>query len=251
MSLVYLQERGGKGHLFVTRFPGWGDVPFKLPSVKRAQQYSAALALTEDTRTPGSVILEQIFRECVVDENLAYHEHGIPAGVVDSVGRGILYLSGVSEEIVEYTENLFNTYRHQVNTMIPSMKRIVCSVFGSYTFNDVDELDYQDMCETFIQAERALLEGGVIEEPYKFGTEQEEVGFSSEAAAQQAALEGRDPSRAMNPQKEGIFQQAERNTRMDNKARQQKKTVDHRVQKLREHRIREAKQKSHAAYRRE
>jgi len=252
MSLIYLQDRGGKGHLFVSHFPGWGDVPFKLPSVKRAQQYSAALALTENTRTPGSVILEQIFGECVVDENLAYHEHDIPAGIVDSVGRGILYLSGITEDVITYTQNLFNTYRHQVNTMIPSMERTICSVFGGYTFSNVNELDYQEMCEVFIQAEKALLDGGVIEEPYKFDLgEKEGVDFSSEGAAQQAALEGKEPSKTMTPEKARIFQEAKRNTRMDKKARRQKKEIDHRVQKIREEHLRKAKQKSHAAFRRE
>lgn len=240
MNLAYLQKQGRAGHLFIAHFPGWGDVPFKLPSVKRAQEYSAAFALGEATQVSGSVLLEQLFRECVVDEDLAYHEQNIPAGIVDSVGREILFLSGVSENIIEYTQNLFNTYRAQVQTMVPTMKRVVCSVFGGHSLKDADELDYQDLCEMFIQAERALLDGGVIEEPYRFGGgEQRQADFSEEAAAQQAALEGRDPSTAKSTEKDRIFKEAQRNTKLDK-----------RIQKIREQKLQEAKKKSAAVYRR-
>lgn len=239
MNLAYLQKQGGPGHLFVAHFPGWGDVPFKLPSVKRAQEYSAALALSEPTKTSPSILLEQLFRECVVDENLAYHEQDIPAGVVDSTAREILFLSGVSEEVVQYTQNLFGTYRAQVQTMLPTMKRVICSVFGGYTIEDVDGLDFQDLTEVFIQAERALIDGGVIEEPYKFGGGEQQAGFAEEAAAQQAALEGRDPSTIKSPEKDRIFKEARQNTK-----------ADYKIKKIREQKIREAKKKSAAAFRR-
>jgi len=240
MNLAYLQKQGGNGHLFVAEIPGWGDVPFKLPSVRRAQEYSAALALVDKTRSSGSIILEQIFRECVVDEDLAFHRQDIPAGIVDSVAKEILLLSGVSEEIVEYTQGLFQTYRTQAQTMLPTMKRVICSVFGGYTLETVGELDYQTVCENFIQAETALIDGGVIEGPFSFGDQQgQELDFTKEGAAQQAALDGRDPSVATSPEKQRIFREAKKNT-----------VLDKRIQQIKEQKLREAREKSAKKYRR-
>lgn len=166
MNLLHLQKQKGDGHLFVTSFPGWEDVPFKLPSVRRLQHYSASLALAQDIFS-AHMIWEQIFRECVVDEDLAFHREDIPAGVIESIGRLILFLSGADENAVEYTQGLYEVYRPQTMIPLTFMKRTICSAFGAYTFEALDNLDYQTVCELFIQAERLMLDGGILEEEYQ------------------------------------------------------------------------------------
>ena len=165
MRLLHLQERG-KGHLFISSFPDRGEVPFKLPSVTRARQYSAALILAE-TDADKVTFYEYIFRECVVDRDLAFDDK-IPAGIVKSVAEVILYLSGVHKDMIQYTESLFNTFRMQSNDPVLFMKRIICSVFSGYTFETLGELDYQSLAEIFINAELMMLEAGLITEPYSF-----------------------------------------------------------------------------------
>jgi hypothetical protein len=50
------------------------------------------------------------------------------------------------------------------------MKRVICSAFSGYTFKSLDELNYQQLVEIFANAERALLDTGIIQEPYSLKT---------------------------------------------------------------------------------
>lgn len=172
MRLLHLQKRGNNGHLFITSIPDWGEIPFKLPSVSRSRQYSAALVLAE-SNIDKNTFYEYIFRECVVDEKLAFDEN-MPAGIVQSIAELILYLSGIHEDMVQYTENLHSTFRSQIKDPIWFMKRVICSVFSGYTFESLGELDYQDLNEIFINAEAMMLEAGLISEPYTFRNPEEE-----------------------------------------------------------------------------
>ena len=141
MNLLQLQEQNGKGHLFIISTT-WGDIPFKLPSLRKAQQYIASLVLAQDEHTV-LMIKEAIFRECVVDEVIAFEEADMPAGIVPSLADHILGLSGMTEDNVQYTEELFNSYREQDN-IVSKMIRTICSIFSGYRFEDLRELDYQD-----------------------------------------------------------------------------------------------------------
>jgi hypothetical protein len=170
MRLLHLQEQG-KGHLFIAKFPNWGEVPFKLPSITRARQYSAALILSE-TSSDKVTFNEYLFRECVVDKELAFNDD-IPAGIVESISQVILYLSGIQDNMIQYTEELFSTFRSQTGDPVLFMKRIICSVFSGYTFESLGELDYQSLTELFINAEVMMLEAGLVSEPYSFSSPEE------------------------------------------------------------------------------
>lgn len=173
MRLLHLQKRGNKGHLFIADFPDWGEVPFKLPSVSRSRQYSAALMLAQSSSDRGT-FYEYIFRECVVDEKIAF-DNDIPAGIVQSIAELILYLSGIHEDTIKYTENLYDTFRSQTRDPLFFMYRVICSVFSGYTFESLGELDYQSLVEIFINAETMMLEAGLISEPYSFSSPEEET----------------------------------------------------------------------------
>lgn len=172
MRLLHLQKQEGTGHLFIATFPEWGDVPFKLPSVTRSQQYAAALALAETPADHGT-FYEYIYRECVVDQSISYDED-IPAGIVESISKLVLFLSGIGEKFLPYTEGLFDTFRDQTKDPITFMKRIVCSIFSGYTFESAGELDYQSLVEVYVNAEMVMIEAGLISEPYTFTTAEEQ-----------------------------------------------------------------------------
>ena len=168
MRLLHLQEQKGSGHLFIVQLPEWGDVPFKLPSIERAQQYSAALSLVK-YESDKIALYEYIFRECVADQDLAYSMMDIPAGVVESTAGVILFLSSITSHGIEYTEELFNTFRSNAeNDPVMIMKRTVCSVFSGYTFKELDKLDYQELVEVFINAEYMMMEMGLLDQPFSF-----------------------------------------------------------------------------------
>lgn len=173
MRLLYLQEQKGDGHLFIVEIPDWGEVPFKLPSLMRAQQYTAASLFFQYT-TDKIAFYEYIFRECVADEDLAFRMLDIPAGVVESVAKLILLLSGTTSDKIEYTEGLFNTFRAEAeNNPVTMMKRIICSVFSGYTFKELDKLDYQELVEVFINAEHMMMEAGLMKQPFSFDKPEE------------------------------------------------------------------------------
>lgn len=211
MDILLLQKQKGEGHLFVVAFPGWEEVAFKLPSLLRIQQYVVALSVVSQP----TIIFEQIFRECVVDEALAFHRENIPAGVVQSLAELVLLLSGAGDNAIEYTVGLHQTFRAQTAAPIVFMKRIICATFGGYTFSSLEELDYQALCELFVQAERIMLDSGIIEEEYQMVIPRQDGGydFVKDAAEIKSELEGgkASPRKSSSP----AVQEAMREARMN------------------------------------
>lgn len=175
MNLLHLQEQKGSGSLFVLSTE-WGDIPFKLPSIRRVSQYLSALSLAQDEKTL-IFIYETIFRECVVDEIIAFESPDMPAGIVPSVVEYILKISGVSDNSEIYTEELFHTFREQSQAPLNLMIRTICSVFSGYKFSDVRELSYQELVELFMEAEAAMMSVGLVQEPFTFVSNQSNPGY--------------------------------------------------------------------------
>jgi len=166
-SVLQLSSQKGKGKLFIVQFGEWGEVPFKLPGNKRAEDYAAALMLSSGLGVKA-LIREEIFRECVVSEIRAFEDIEIPAGIIHSVAELILYLSGIGSDKVKYTLEFLDICRGTVNSPTTMMKRIICSVFSGYTFETINDLSYQELINVFAQAEAMMLETGMIPNPYEF-----------------------------------------------------------------------------------
>jgi len=166
-SILQLSAQKGNGRLFVVPFDEWGDVPFKLPGNKRANDYAVAISLANNEGVKA-LIREEIFRECVLSETRAFDDLEIPAGIVHSIAELILFLSGVGTNGLQYTLGILNVSRNMTKIPTMMMKRIICSVFGGYTFESLDALDYQEFVNLFAQAEAVMLESGMISAPYQF-----------------------------------------------------------------------------------
>jgi hypothetical protein len=149
------------------------EVIFRLPSVKQAYQYQKLLSLATDQQTV-SIIYEHIFKAFVVDEFLAHKDGELPAGVPETIAKLILMFSGVDSHSIDYTEELVKLYREQADNTLIYMKRVICQIFPGYTFKSLDSETYQEVVSLFIQAEKILLERGIIEEVHKFGHPEEE-----------------------------------------------------------------------------
>ena len=154
--------------LFAIGFDGI-DIVFRLPSIKVSQQYAFLLQSCE-TMVEKIEIYEALFRFVVEDEWLVSHGGEIPAGIPETIGRLVLMLSGLGEDNVEYTEQLFELYRKQVDSTLMYMKRFICQAFPGYTFDTLDSLNYQKIVNIFIQAEKVLLDRGIIEVKHDFKT---------------------------------------------------------------------------------
>jgi hypothetical protein len=163
-ALEGISER--PGNLLAVEIEGV-EVVFCLPSIRAAAQYQTLISLSTDVSTEN-LIWEHIFQHVVVDRYLADSDGSIPAGIPETIGRLVLSLSGITEYSKEYTEELFKAYREQQDETLIYMKRTICQVFMGYTFESLDATDYQSLVNIFIQAEKVLLDRGIIEKVHSF-----------------------------------------------------------------------------------
>lgn len=148
------------------------EVVFRLPPVRQAQQYAMLLGIAQ-TESERLDIYETIFRRVIQDDWMANEDANLKAGLPETVARLVIHLSGLDESAKEYTDELFQLYRQQSNSILMYMKRTICMVFSGYTFESLDELNYQNLVSVFIQAEKELIRQGIIESEHDFTTEAE------------------------------------------------------------------------------
>ena len=148
------------------------EIIFRLPTIKQAYQYQKLLSLASDY-TEVSIIYEHMFKVAVVNDYMATKDGDLPAGIPETIAKLIFLLSGADEHCTEYTEELVNIYRKQVDNTLMYMKRIICQVFAGYTFKSLDKENYQTIVNVFIQAEKVLLERGIIETVHQFNQPEE------------------------------------------------------------------------------
>jgi len=154
------------GDLFVVELSPELEILFRLPTYRQATQYRLILELSSNNIVLDGLIYEHIFRTCTEEKYLAKQD--LPAGVPETIAKTILFLSGVGEQSMEYTEELFELYRGQSDTTSQYMKRFICATFSGYTFKDLEELNYQELINIFIQAEKLSLDRRIIDKEHDF-----------------------------------------------------------------------------------
>jgi len=154
------------GDLFAVEINGI-EVVFRLPAIRDVQQYAMLLSVCS-AESEKSEIYEALFRRVAEDSWLSKLATEIPAGIPETIGRLVIFLSGLDDRSVEYTEELFKAYRAQNDTTNVYMKRTICQVFPGYTFENLDLLNYQQLVQVFIQAEKVLLDRGIIQKEHDF-----------------------------------------------------------------------------------
>jgi hypothetical protein len=164
-----------KDIVFVTVFSDELEVPFTLPSVNEARRYSVLLSMVKDS-AQRSRIYSAIFEKYCCDKTLFDEEtFSLPAGIGETVAKLMLWLSGHGEEPIEYLESLLAQNRTKTDLFdLNFMKRTICQVFHAYTFKDLDEMNFVDLVEIFVQAEKVLIEVGFIKEEFKMATKSKE-----------------------------------------------------------------------------
>jgi hypothetical protein len=154
------------GDLFAVEIDGI-EIVFRLPAIRDVQQYAMLLGMSS-TEAEKSEVYEALFRRVAEDSWLAKLATDIPAGIPETIGRLVVFLSGLDEHSIPYTEELFKAFRAQNDTTNTYMKRTVCQVFPGYTFENLDLLNYQQLVQVFIQAEKVLLDRGIIQKEHDF-----------------------------------------------------------------------------------
>jgi hypothetical protein len=172
-GLIHALEaiQNGNEDLYALELEGI-EIVFRLPSIKQAYQYQKLLSLTADY-TEVCIIYEHMFKAAVLNDYMATKDGDLPAGIPETIAKLIFMLSGADEHCTEYTEELVTVYRKQADNTLMYMKRIICQVFAGYTFKSLNEENYQTIVNLFIQAEKVLLERGIIETVHQFNQPEE------------------------------------------------------------------------------
>lgn len=144
------------------------EIVFRIPPYKQVYQIVKMLSFAEETSFDTSLIYEHLFKLAVEDPWFTDDVNDIHAGIPETISRLVIYLSGLGQKSIEYTEALFEESRKDNESVISMMKRTICSVFSGYTFEEVERLNYPRIVGLFISAEKVLLDRGIIESVFKF-----------------------------------------------------------------------------------
>lgn len=141
------------------------EIPFVLPPIKLASQISKLLSIIEEPYLKY-LSMQFLFEKCVTDGFLAKNPD-LPCGIPETIASVILYLSGINDSSLEYTETLLDVARNQAKEMYSIMKQTICSTFGGYTFESLDALNYQEIVSLFAAAEKVLVDNNILEKEFE------------------------------------------------------------------------------------
>lgn len=156
-----LRERYGE--IFVLELPDGQQVPFKLLSLKDYFSYSKAI---EAGLIPKSILENEIFEKCVLDNVLVNSIHNQKAGTPTVVADTILQYS--APRSIEEFQYFLNYNRNIVSNVLYQVINIICLGFNSYTPDDILSKDIYEILFLLALAERKLLETGALSEPLDF-----------------------------------------------------------------------------------
>lgn len=120
-------------------------------------------------------IEEEVFKKYILPRN-KYSDLSIEnlnAGIVTTVSKIILQLSDSNtydENPIEKITYDLNVKRHYARAQVDlQILSTICSVFKSYTFEDLEKLSFDKILQLFACAEHYLLQTGQIVEPFNIG----------------------------------------------------------------------------------
>lgn len=164
-----------KDDIYLTEFEDGTEVSFFLPSWRDALRYARLLSIVEEDQVLKNIVFEYIFKRYTLDSYLINDGGDLPAGITSSVVGTILHLSAALNETIEDINTLLEKRREESTNYLSHIKRTICSVFPAYKLSDVNELNYQELIEVFVDAERILLDRGIIEQEFSLEIKEEEV----------------------------------------------------------------------------
>lgn len=150
------------GDLFGFQLDDGQLIPFKLLSYK---EYKSLTSTLMAGHISPDIIFDYIFNKCITDEFLIGVIEEQQAGLTQTLGELILNLSGPGDKV--FLEDLLSQARAQTSKVELQMKAAICRVFPGYTMEKLDELTFPQLVRVFAQAERVMLDSGVIENHFQ------------------------------------------------------------------------------------
>lgn len=133
------------------------------------KEYTSYIELLESDAVPRSIIEEQIFYSCVLDEAYASNMDSLLAGDVLTLVNLILVQSGPQTE--DDVADKLDEKRDMVYALNSQIRSIIPMAFPGYSPEDISSMSWDKVTETLALAESILIKNGVLEGPIQFGSE--------------------------------------------------------------------------------
>lgn len=169
------------GSVYAIAFPNGDKVSFRLLPYKRYIQYKETALLQT---VPTDIIETSVYRECVIDHYYLENALELRAGVVSTVANTILKLSGPSD--MEHFNETLEGYRGVIENGDNGLKLLaysyITTAFPSYTYEQLDDIDWQTLMIRLAEAESLLKSRGWIKEDIKaiLRKERKHIDFEQE-----------------------------------------------------------------------
>lgn len=154
MDILALKKKHNK--IICVSFMGM-TICFKLLPWKEYKDYFKLLSLGLVNQVD---LYDQVFKDCVFNEDLIDKMYSMPAGLVDSISGLIFHLSGNplnNDEDIQSLNQSIDEIRNVVQSNIYEQYIIlICKAFPSYTPHDLDKLDWQEFLRILLLAEAKL-----------------------------------------------------------------------------------------------
>jgi len=161
--LDILRLREQHGECFASRLPDGQLIPWRALTVAEYVEYERLL---QSGVYPRARLENEIFEKCVLDRTLVDEIGKVRAGVVTAVADAIFAHSG--PQSVEDLNMLLNISRHKASQVVHDLTTMICTAFPSYTPEVLENLDYVTFMLRVAQAEKRLIQSGLLQEPLSF-----------------------------------------------------------------------------------
>jgi len=139
------------------------------------KEYSAFIELLDSGIVARSIVEEQIFSICVLEESYVESIEDLLAGDILTLVNLILVQSGPqTEEDVAYK---LDEKRERVYSLNSQITSLICMAFPGYSPEDIGNMSWDKVAQILALAESILLKSHVIEEPLKFGATKKKKQF--------------------------------------------------------------------------
>lgn len=161
--LDILRLREQHGECFAVRLPDGQLIPWRALTVAEYVQYERLFHVGV---YPRARLENEIFEKCVLDRTLVDEIGTIRAGVVTAVADAVMAHSGPTS--LENLNELLNFSRHQASQVVHDLTGMICTAFPAYTPEDLEKLDYMTFMLRVAQAEKKLIQSGLLQQPLSF-----------------------------------------------------------------------------------
>lgn len=161
--LDILRLREQHGECFAIRLPDGQLIPWRALAVSEYIEYERLL---QSGVYPRARLENEIFEKCVLDKTLVNEIGKARAGVVTAVADAVMAHSG--PQSLQDLNQILEFSRHRAAQVVHDLSSLVCTAFPGYTPEDLEKLDYITFMLRVAQAEKKLLQSGLLQQPISF-----------------------------------------------------------------------------------